>query len=232
MRNMKNTTLAALLAVACATIAAAQTAEAPAFDLQGKLYKSVFFSGAGVLAPADVLAVPEPLRARLTTYLSRRGAFKSGYKGEADSFEQVRIDAKRRLLEQSIVSLIDARGIERTAAEFVAAAPIQYEWKGLHQGPLDEANHAEAVLKKDPGSPLAPWFYVFIAQRQRVAFETYELEKNDDGMKAAAKKYRAFVERAGAVEDPIFGALIADMERQPYLYLKTAKHPRDYNPDA
>ena len=32
--------------------------------------------------------------------------------------------------------------------------------------------------------------------------------------------------------DPIFAALVADMDRQPYLYLKTAPHPRDYNPDA
>ena len=37
-------------------------------------------------------------------------------------------------------------------------------------------------------------------------------------MKAAAKKYRAFVERARAASDPIFDLLMADMERQPYLY--------------
>jgi len=51
-------------------------------------------------------------------------------------------------------------------------------------------------------------------------------------MKAAAKKYRTFVERARAASDPIFGLLMADMERQPYLYLKTATHPRDYKPGA
>lgn len=208
------------------------TPPAAATDLRGKLHTSVFSAGAGALTAADVSAAPEVLRDRLGKYLSRRAAFKSTYKSQADSFDSVRIDAKRRLVEQAIVALIDAPGIERTAAEYVASAPIHYEWKGMPEGPLEEANHAEAVLKKDPSSPLAPWFYVFIAHRQRAAFEASEGQKNQEGMKAAARKYRAFVDRARAVTDPIFPALIADMERQPYVYLKATSHPRDYNPDA
>jgi hypothetical protein len=46
-------------------------------------------------------------------------------------------------------------------------------------------------------------------------------------MKAAAKKYRTFADRAKAAADPIYGALISDMERQPYLYMKGAPNPRD-----
>ena len=225
-------TLAVVLALAVTTLVRSQAPIVAAADLQGKLYRSVFSSGSGVLAPADVKALPEPVRARLEQYLARRGAFKSNYKSEADSFERVRVDAKRRLVEQAIVSLIDAPGIERTAADYVSTAPIRYEWEGMPDGPLEEANHAEALLTKEPASPLAPWFYAFIAQRQRVAFETSEVQKNEEGMKAAAKKYRTFVERARAASDPIFGLLMADLERQPYLYVKTATHPRDYKPGA
>lgn len=225
-------TLAVVLAFAAPTLLRSQAPTVAAADLQGKLYRSVFSSGSGVLAPADVKALPEPIRGRLEKYLARRGAFKSNYKSEADSFERVRVDAKRRLVEQAIVSLIDAPGIERTAADYVSTAPIRYEWEGMPDGPLEEANHAEALLAKDPASPLAPWFHAFIAQRQRIAFETCEVQKNDEGMRAAAKKYRTFVERARAASDPIFGLLMADMERQPYLYLKTATHPRDYKPGA
>lgn len=224
--------LAAALALASSTLVRSQAPTVAAADLQGKLYRSVFSSGSGVLAPADVKALPEPVRGRLEKYLARRGAFKSNYKSEADSFERVRVDAKRRLVEQAIVSLIDAPGIERIAADYVSTAPIRYEWEGMPDGPLEEANHAEALLTKDPASPLAPWFAAFIAQRQRVTFETCEVQKNEEGMKAAAKKYRTFVERARAASDPIFGLLMADMERQPYLYLKTATHPRDYKPGA
>jgi hypothetical protein len=217
-----------VLVMSGATLVRLQEAAGAAADLQGKLYKSVFSSGIGALSAADVKALAEPLRGRLEKYLARRTAFKSNYKSEADSFETVRVDAKRRLLEQAIVSLIEAPGIERSAADYVTGAPIHYEWKGLPDGPLEEANQAEALLQKDPGSPLAPWFAAFIAQRQRVIFETQAVQKNEAGMKAAAKKYRTYVDRARAATDPIFAVLMADMDRQPYLYLKTTLHPRDY----
>jgi hypothetical protein len=216
-----------VLAAAAGTLVRPQGKDAPA-DLQGKFYRSVFSSSVGALSAEDLKMVSEPLRGRLEKYLARRAAFKSAYKSEADSFEKVRVDAKRRLLEQAIVSLLDVPGIEQRAAEYVTAAPIHYEWKGLPDGPLEEAAHAEAVLAKDPASPLAPWFAAFIAQRQRVAFETFAVQKNEDGMKAAARKYRAFAERARSAGDSIFAVLIADMDRQPYVYLKTALHPRDY----
>jgi hypothetical protein len=225
---IRTITLILTMAVAGGPAVRPQSSDIAAIDLQGKLYRSVFSSGSGVLAPADVKALPEPLRGRLDTYLTRRAAFKSNYKSEANSFEQVRVDAKRRLLEQAIVSLIDAPGIERSAADYVATAPIHYEWKGLQDGPLEESSHAEAILAKEPSSSMAPWFAAFIAQRQRVAFETFALQKDDAGMKATAKKYRTFADRAKAADDPIYAALIADMERQPYLYMKGAPNPRDY----
>jgi hypothetical protein len=224
--------LAAIVLAAAPMAGGALQDGGPAPNLDGRLYKAVFFSGAGVLSPADVASVPDPLKTRLTRFLTRRAAFKSAYKGNPESAEQARADAKRRAVERAIVSLVDGAGIEKTASEFVAGAPIAHEWEGLHDGPLAEAAYAENVLKKDPSSPLAPFLYVFIAARQRIAFETYENEKNEDGMKTAARKYRAFVERARAVEDPIYPALVADMERQPFLYIKATNHPRDYDPDS
>jgi hypothetical protein len=205
---------------------------APAADLQGKLYRSVFSTGVGALKYEDLPNAPEELRTRLARYLSRRSAFKSGYKSEADSFDAVRVEAKRRMIEQSIVALIETPGIERMATEYVSAAPISYEWKGMHDGPVEESAHAEALLAKDPAAPLAPWFSVFIAHRQRAAFEAYEVEKNPEGMKAAARKYRLFLERSRTVADPIFPALVTDLDRQPFVHIKTATHPRDYNPGA
>jgi hypothetical protein len=221
-------TLALALAAGVHALASAQGKDGAAIDLQGKLYRSVFSSGPGALSADALTTIPEPLKGRLERYLARRAAFKSSYKSEADSFEKVRVDAKRRLLEQAIVSLIDAPDIERRAADYVTGAPIRYEWEGLHEGPLAEAGHAEALLEKDPASPLAPWFAAFIAQRQRVAFETFAVQKDEAGMKTAAGKYRTFLARARAAADPIFAALATDMDRQPYLYLKTTLHPRDY----
>ena len=226
-------TLAVLVITIVGAALAAQTPDTrSAVDLKGKLYRSVFSSGVGMLAAADLGKVPEPLRSRLARYLSRRAAFKSQYKNEPADLDAVRSDAKKRVLERAIVSLLDTAGIEKTAADFVAAAPIAHEWEGLPDRPLAEAGFAENVLKKDPSSPLAPWLYVFIAERHRVAFETYENQKNLEGMKAAARKYRTFVERARSSGDPIYAALVDDMERQPFLYIKSTSHPRDYDPDS
>lgn len=224
-------TVASALVLAAALAAQAPDAKA-SVDLQGRLYRSVFTSGAGMLAPSDLDSLPEPLKTRLSRYLSRRAAFKSQYKNEPDDLKKVRSDAKKRMLERAIVALIESPGVETAAAEFAAAAPIAHEWEGMPDGPLAEANFAENVLKKDASSPLAPWFYVFIAQRQRVAFETYENQKNVEGMKASAKKYRAFADRTRSAGDPVFAALLDDMERQPFLYIKSTNHPRDYDPDS
>jgi hypothetical protein len=212
----------------------AQAPETKGPDLEGKLYRSVFSSGVGLLTPVDVERVPEPLRKRLYTFLGRWSAFKTSYKHASEDMKAVRSDAKRRVLERSIVALVDAPGVEKLAAAFVAQAPVAHEWEGMHDGPIAEAAYAENELKKDPASPLAPWLYLFIAQRQRVAFESYENEGNVDGMKAAAKKYRAFLDRARALPDPAYAAVADDMDRQPFLYIKSkgSNHPRDYNPDA
>jgi hypothetical protein len=234
MAAIRTTTIAALAVLVCASAVGAQTAAARSeAAVDGKLYKSVFSAGAGALQPGDLARVPEPLRSRLARYLERRAAFKSRYASAPDTLEEMRASAKRRALERSIVALIDLPGIEKMAADFVSAAPIAGEWNGRHDGPLHEATYAEDMLKKNPSSPLAPWFYVFIAERQRVAFETYENEKDEEGMKAAARKYRTFLDRArSSAEDPIYAALADDMNQLPYLYLKSTNHPHDYDPDS
>jgi hypothetical protein len=213
------------LAVAAGAQSAAPTASV---DLGGKLYRSVFASGVGMLTAKDLETIPEPLRSRLGKYLARRAAFKSGYKSETDTLEKVRADAKKREIERAIVAMIDQSGIEKIAADYVATAHIVYNWAGLHDGPLGESKHAEGVLAAQATTPLAPWLYVFIAQRQRVAFETFENEKDEAGMKAAAQKYRTYVDRARAVPDPFYAALVDDMDRLPFLYIKTTSHPGSY----
>jgi len=222
----------AVLLVWLASPAEAQTTATASPAFGGKLYKSVFSAGPGALQPSDLASVAEPLRGRLARYLERRGQFKSRYVSRPDTLEEMRAAAKKRALERAIVALIEAPGVEKMAERFVSTAPIAGEWNGMHTGPLEEAVFAEDLLKKDPAFPLAPWLYLFIAERQRVAFETYENEKNEEGMKAAARKYRTFLDRARSSDDPIFGAVVEDMDRQPYLYLKSTNHPRDYDPDT
>jgi hypothetical protein len=204
----------------------------PAIDLDGKLYRSVFVTGPGTLAAADLDPLPPATRERLRRFLARRSEFKSRYTHEAASFDQARGDAKKREVERAIVALLEAPGIEDRARDFVQSTRFVFEWEGSWKGPLDEAAAAEEFLKQNPSSALAPYLYLFIAQRQRAAFEAYAQAQNVDGMKTASRKYRTFLQRARSASDPIFGWIADDMDRQPHVYLKTDQHPASFNPDT
>jgi hypothetical protein len=47
----------------------------PAVDLRGTLYRAVFVSAAGPLSDPDLAGLPDDLRARLSRFLIRQGAF-------------------------------------------------------------------------------------------------------------------------------------------------------------
>jgi hypothetical protein len=223
----------AVIVVSLALTAAAQTPSGVSgANLNGRLYKSVFFSGPGSLAAADLAAAPAEVRARLERYLQRRGAFTSRLENGASDFETLRAEAKKRVVERAIVALIEAPDIESAAAAYAQSATILYEWEQRPDGPLAEATGAEEFLKKDPSTPLAPYLYVFIAERQRAAFEMMTPDSQKADMTAAAKKYRTFMQRARAVEDPIFRLLADDMERVRSLYAQNGFHPRDFDPDS
>lgn len=201
-------------------------------DLTGKLYKSVFFSGPGALVAADLASLPADVRARLDRYLTRRGAFESRLRNGASSFESVRSEARKRIIERAIVALVEAPGIEQAAAAYAESAHVLTDWQKDPQAPLAEAAAAEEFLKKDPSIAMAPFLYVFIAERQRAGFELMNVALHKADMNAAAKKYRTFMQRARAAEDSIFRLLADDMDRQPFLYARSEFHPRDFDPDS
>jgi hypothetical protein len=202
------------------TAATQRAADRTALDFKGRLYRSVFVPGPDVLSSGDIAQAPEPLRARLSRFLTRRAAFASLYKSTPADVVAIARDAKRRAIERGIVSLIETDGIEQLAADFVTAAPILYEWEGMPDGPISEADYAEQLLQKDPSTPLAPYLYLFIAQRQRAASEAAELNQNAAVAQAAAAKARDFLQKARRAADPIFGLVADDLERLPFVYVR------------
>lgn len=224
-----------LVVLAMASVGGAGFAQAPvesAPDLKGRLYRAVFASGADTLNAADLASLPDSVRGRLATFLERRAAFVSQYESRAASADEAARDAKRRAIERAIVALVDAPDAPGLALRFVADAPVAAEWGEGTEGPLAEAAYAEDQLKKAPDGALAPFLHVFIAQRQRAAFEAAERAGDKEAMKAAAKKYRLFVGRAKGAEDSIYGFIAADLDALPYVNLKSVAHPRDFNPDT
>jgi hypothetical protein len=229
---MARVILSSMLAVTLAAVAVAQAPPEPAVTLNGKLYKSVFFSGPGALTAADLAGVPQSVRPRLERYLQRRAAFASKLQPAASSFETLRMEAKKRVVERAIVALIETPDIESAAAAYVEQATILYDWTGGAESPISEAAAAEDFVKKNTASPVAPYLYVFIAERYRAAFEMMNVAMHKAEMTAASKKYRTFMQRARASEDAIFRLLADDMDRQPFLYAKSAFHPATFDPDS
>jgi hypothetical protein len=197
-----------------------RAAASPALDFKGRLYRAVFVPGPDVLSSGDIAQAPEPLRSRLSRFLTRRSAFVSRYQSTPTDVVAIARDAKRRAIERGIVSLIETEGIEQRAADFVATAPILYEWEGMADGPLSEADYAERLLQKEPSTPLAPYLYLFIAQRERAASEAADLNQNAAVSQAAAAKAREFLQKARAAADPIFGLVADDLERTPFVYVR------------
>ncbi len=170
-----------MLVLAQAPAALTSSTQAPAgrpgADFNGRLYRAVFVPGPDTLSSGNLADAPEALRDRLSRFLVRRAAFTSLYTGAATDIEGVARDAKRRAIERAIVSLIEGDGVPQRAVDFVAAAPIADEWKRSADAPLAESAFAEQFLQKEPSTPLAPFLYLFIAQRQRAASEPAELNQ-------------------------------------------------------
>jgi len=192
----------------------------PAVDFKGRLYRAVFVNGPDTLSSGDLAPVAEPVRERLSLFLRRRVNFVSQYESAPKDLIAAEADAKRRAIERAIVSLIDGEGIGQRAVAFVSAAPILYEWQGDPKGPLAESAYAEHVLELEPSTPLAPFLYLFIAQRQRAAAEAAERTENAAIVQAAQAKAKTFLQKARGVPDPIFGLIADDLEKVPFVYVR------------
>lgn len=207
--------------VAVIAFALAQTpARPPVVDFKGRLYRAVFANGPDTLSSGDLAQVAGPVRERLGLFLRRRVNFVSQYEGAPKDLIAAEADAKRRAIERAIVSLIDGEGIGQRAVAFVAAAPILYEWQGDPKGPLAESAYAEHVLELEPSTPLAPFLYLFIAQRQRAAAEAAERTEATAVAQAAQAKAKTFLQKARGVPDPIFGLIADDLEKVPFVYVR------------
>ncbi len=223
-RRARTLTLTGAIVAASVAVAAAQAGFAhPEIDFKGKLYRSVFISGPGTLSSGDLADVAEPLRSRLSEYLSRRAAFNSQYEGRPSDPDEVARDAKRRIVARAIVSLIDAAAIETRAVAFVKDAPIAAEWEGRPEGPIAEAQYAEQMLEASPDTPLAPFIHVFAAQRYRAAAEAAEHEADAQAAADAERRYREHLRQARAAKDPMFGLIADDLERVPYVYVQRSR---------
>ena len=163
---------------------------------------------------------------RLEEYVSRRKSFRSNLIEPKDMTFPADVGFReKQWLEGAIVALVDAPGIEKTAADYASKAKLYYEWEGMSDGPLGEAQFAETFLSANPATPLRSYLLLFLLHRYRCAYECLDFEKKLEGRAKVAQKYQLSLKEALESPDPLIALVADDIDRAPYLYIKTDEHP-------
>ena len=194
------------------------------------LYKTLLYNKIPEYSPAklNINEYPKEYHARLLEYVKRWKNFKSKMTKPKVPWEQQMAFEKQIQVERgivSLISLINTKGIEDLAAEYASNASISYEWEGMSDGPIGEAEDAEDYLNSNPQSPLKPYLVLFLIHRYRIAFECFSFEKNAERQAMASNKYREYLKMATADKDPLLVLIASDIDKQSYLYVKTERHP-------
>jgi hypothetical protein len=227
---------AALFSVVMLTpaVAAAQP-EPPSSPYEGRLAKAIYLS-ADVATALDALAGSAPAEAKpLLAAAAGRARQPVALPGKDDPAALARL-GRRRALAQGMVAAVDspaarAESVDASQALLpVAPSPVE-DAQGVGAA-LGLADLAEGYLKAHRESALTPYLYGYLMVQYRIAFERQTAARALEGQKATAKKYRAFLLRGRASQDPLVKALVADIDAPYYLERPTAEHPRDFDPDA
>jgi len=170
---------------------------------------------ASELAPARYRPEGRPCVETYLTAVSRDRQLRS-WKAPVGTDQAV--PARRRNLEAQIVLLLGepARG---EAKNFAAMVPLQAEWEGATEGPLDEAELTSQWLEKHPNTPLRPFLHLFMAHRFRAAYET-SLREHAKGLSPiVARLYQEHLAAARDSSNGLIACIADDLQAQPHAYL-------------
>ncbi|MFH1145175.1 MAG: hypothetical protein V1774_11580 [Candidatus Eisenbacteria bacterium] len=186
-------------------------------------------------------AGPAGIAPRLERYLQRAAAFRSRLPAASDqqigteqnppaseSGPAFWILEKRKSLERDLFAFNEFDGIAEEAAHYAAQAVLFYEWEGLPESPLGEAEYAEQFLLEHPETPWRPYLHLFLAHRYECAREILHLDGNVDAEQHASEERDRYIRSALGDPDPLIRFVAADLDRQPFFYLP----PAEFRPDA
>jgi hypothetical protein len=143
--------------------------------------------------PKQTTELTADVRKSLDTYRARIEAFKPSFvvKGTPGRPEHS-LQLKRIALERVLFGLFDVPGISALATEYARRARLSYEWEGFADGPLFEADVADAFLEGNPDSPIAPYLNLFAGHRKMCAVSGLQ------GLDPSSEKGRRIAQEAVA----------------------------------
>jgi hypothetical protein len=134
------------------------------------------------------------------------------------------VNYRRRNLEEQIVIVMGEKTRDE-AKLFSMAVPLQSEWEGMSEGPLDEANFVDNWLSKRLNTSIAPFLYLFKAHRLRAGYEAAKARHKEGLWPILAKRYKESLEKSMPSNNPLISCIAKDMEAQPYVYLEGYGRP-------
>jgi hypothetical protein len=146
------------------------------------------------------------------------------FSAEMPSGPEDAVKLKRRNLEEQIVIIMGDKTREE-ARIFSLSAPLYTEWEGMSENPLTEANFVDNWLSKRPGTPIAPFLYLFKAHRLRAGYESAKAGHEKGLWPILAVRYKESLEKALSFDNPLISCIVKDMEAQPYVYLEGYGRP-------
>jgi hypothetical protein len=134
------------------------------------------------------------------------------------------VNYKRHNLEEQIVIAMGEKTRDE-AKLFSMAVPLQSEWEGMSEGPLEEANFVDNWLNKRPHTSIAPFLHLFKAHRIRAGYECARAGREKGLWPILAKRYRESLERSISSANPLISCIAKDLEEQAHVYLEGYGRP-------
>lgn len=165
------------------------------------------------LYTTEDLAVVEMAMARLRAFEPLTRMPEDLYFEESISFE------KRQGLELTAAALSDDPGYRSAVEDYLADAAICYEWEGMYEGPLAEAEYAEQFLSENPGTVIEPFLVAFLLHRYRAAWECATVNENATVAAGALEAFTRYYERASQIGDPVLSLVARELKDAPSVYM-------------
>jgi hypothetical protein len=110
--------------------------------------------------------------------------------------------------------------VRAEAHRFALAVPLGFEWEGMSEGPVSEADFSRQWLEKFPDTPIAPFLHLFMAHRYRAGFEAAQAGKEKGLWPSLAQRFREEISKARKSPQSLISCIAEDLERRPYVYLE------------
>jgi len=167
---------------------------------------------------------PKAGQACARKYLDSIGPGSNLWAFERPSSPDKAVIVRRRNLIEQMVSIL-GQDVRNEAEAFAFAVPLITEWEGMCEGPVDEANFVDDWLEKRPGTPIAPFLYLFKAHRLRAGYEAARARSEKGLWPILARRYREAIDASRSSTNSLITCIADDLDAQAFVYIEDQGRP-------